>query len=1283
MPSFLSFPSGALPHLFVSSHLSEPPPLTSKQSGHPEEDMQPTPGFSVAHSLHPATQREVDCGNIIVDPRAYGTIPANSLATKCPLCKQTLVTKDHQLSFRKNHALKGFAISSPDSVAKGQRKRQPLCLECVKRHLGPVTQCANKLTISVARTNRDSVVSTEVWFQRKTLGEAWSQLKDLSGEEIGDMREGAEEGRLAFSGNRSSTAAQAAVNRGRKVGETARSNAQVKGQLHTENGEASAAKGGRTIVDQAMMYLDGLRSGECAMYSVGELGSASTVYLASTWNHNAAGLKPLGRPSKVHALLETVNWDTMGNVSCTCDCGRRYTQAPCVHKLALQALESPRLASAISLQRGPKVVEIPCDRIGERVFGVYWNAGSPSPQRTMVHHGEGAQMGWYCEGRKSGCSKTADCSHIQGVKRAMSRPSGVDKLSKSSFSEGQLELAKTALKAGLVDSRAGSVTAHSRPGTADSDVDGYIAELVVGSHERAACEGSSCFCKQHPRVFGGAGIDVEPCAARCCTSAQTNGKRARSEQGESSGVVERANARSGKRRSKTFWAAKGTEPEEPNAATGTTGEAVSDAAEDLGRGPKSALQVEDRDALSIPVCNVCVCPSNVCTHGASRGAATVLPMEAEGVQLEVPKLVRPTDSWQVHDPEVSLLRRPIRVSELTARDFEELSIAGSLSAPCPRAPPPCRTRWLGLWQSAHVYDLYWSQEVKLRIYCCACPEKHTVHYNGEALRLYAWTRRVVVTQAACQMLLRTVQKSGAAFSSLVAAGNAVRRQYNPDATFLSEECWRKASLDFFKLCGRQIMECCSLCGPHPQVLLCDGIAGLACADGTRQKGGLAGTDAALLRPFTAPSRDSNGFNVRKVMESGSNYLAVSLAGGGLKRRLLHQPEVRTLVARFSGHHAVDPELGKTPSAQEYEELLVALDRDDVQVVTNFVQDPDDVDADPVLLHWRRWVAGDQVGQIRSKNKAMCELLEGIEREAMQDEHRWPPRCPHRWAELLYTLGAPFSVSDDSNLIQHGKALGVVRKLLLGEAANDDDRAVLSEHSPILRRLLDHYGDRFPPFFHPALHHLYRLTLFARGAVGLGVGRAGWALSAIEGLDVCVWLEREPKPLSVEQQQAFDFWAARANALLPGVESLSPPAPHEYALLPPERILLNERLGLEADGSEPGPLPPDHPYCHEQRGLGCYVLPGWEQKRPLPQYEPFEDDLGRSCERNEEHRCRSGLTVGEFDAKVALESGIKKKKCLQRHTKGGFVFTCPHCVIYGFHVMLRGESPRDAFTVLYT
>ena len=63
---------------------------------------------------------------------------------------------------------------------------------------------------------------------------------------------------------------------------------------------------------------------------------------------------------------------------------------------------------------------------------------------------------------------------------------------------------------------------------------------------------------------------------------------------------------------------------------------------------------------------------------------------------------------------------------------------------------------------------------------------------------------------------------------------------------------------------------------------------------------------------------------RKVMEAGCNFLAASLSGGGLKRRLVHQPELRTLLARFSGHHAADPELGKILSPREYGELLVSL-----------------------------------------------------------------------------------------------------------------------------------------------------------------------------------------------------------------------------------------------------------------------------------------------------------------------------------------------------------------------
>jgi hypothetical protein len=200
---------------------------------------------------------------------------------------------------------------------------------------------------------------------------------------------------------------------------------------------------------------------------------------------------------------------------------------------------------------------------------------------------------------------------------------------------------------------------------------------------------------------------------------------------------------------------------------------------------------------------------------------------------------------------------------------------------------------------------------------------HTVHFNGEALGLYAWSRAIIVMQESCQLLLRSVQGTGSAFSALVSAQRDVRRLYSPGAASpLSEESWRKLCLAFFRLCGRSILECCSLCGPHPDVLLCDGIAGLACADGSNSKQGLAGTAASELRPFTAPSRGSSGETVVKHMEAGVNFSASALEGRGLKRRLIHQPELRALVARYSQHHPKDPDLGAQLSESEFQELLV-------------------------------------------------------------------------------------------------------------------------------------------------------------------------------------------------------------------------------------------------------------------------------------------------------------------------------------------------------------------------
>jgi hypothetical protein len=479
------------------------------------------------------------------------------------------------------------------------------------------------------------------------------------------------------------------------------------GQGQVSPTKARDADGRLTIAAQATKFIAGIKSGQCVLYSVGEEDSPSTVFLATAWDHNNARPKPLGRPSKVRALLETVHCDTRGVPSCTCDRGRLFFDSPCVHKLALEALEPPRLASHVSLQRGARVVEAPCEGADERVFGVYWNAGSPSPQRTMVHYSRAGEFPWYCKGRQSGCSKAVDCTHIQAAKKALEKRGGVQLLAGSLFSTEQLDQAMGAIGQGGLsggvshqtkfESEAPSCTQQGEGGVADAGLEKYLAELAVGGHQEPTCMGGSCFCKQDARVFGGVELDREAgCTARCCSSAAASGKRARS------GQAEAAPLGRGRRRTKEYWAAKeeagasggGTFPEVGTAGGGGWGVASG------GQGP-----------FSIPVCSSCVCPSSTCTHGKSMRVAAVMPMEAEGVQVEVPKLVRPTDAWDVHDPEVTLLRRPVRVSRLTDRDFEELSAMESLSAPCPRAPPPCETGWSGLWQKAQVYSLEWSQEV--------------------------------------------------------------------------------------------------------------------------------------------------------------------------------------------------------------------------------------------------------------------------------------------------------------------------------------------------------------------------------------------------------------------------------------------------------------------------------------------------------------------------------------------------------------------------------------------
>lgn len=430
-----------------------------------------------------------------------------------------------------------------------------------------------------------------------------------------------------------------------------------------------------SLTSQATKFLAGVQDGTCSIYELGdgsergdEGSGLGLVFLMSVWANGRP--KPLGRPSKSTALLETVHWDTLGKASCTCDRGRLGPDAPCVHKLALAALGSRQQASHVDLQKGSRVIEVPCSRgPAERVFGVYWNAASPSPKRTMVHKHEGAGEEWYCQGKQSGCSTSKDCDHIRAVKEALRNPGrSIERLSGRLFSEDRLARARAWLLE--TDRKEGrerapeSKEGGSAEGSSDlSSVERYLMELIVGEPHEASCKGASCFCKQHQQLFGGADFERRTCENGCCqvgTDAnEVGGKRGRPEPGGPS-----CSGR-GPKRSKTFWAAQPEREGEQLTETGAL-QVEKEEVVPAHAAPQTLGGGDGRDAMSgvTRVCASCICPASACPHDAGSPLwAPVLPLDAKGVQLEVPKLVRPTDSLEVHDPLVTSLRRPVRVSE--------------------------------------------------------------------------------------------------------------------------------------------------------------------------------------------------------------------------------------------------------------------------------------------------------------------------------------------------------------------------------------------------------------------------------------------------------------------------------------------------------------------------------------------------------------------------------------------------------------------------------------------
>jgi hypothetical protein len=477
---------------------------------------------------------------------------------------------------------------------------------------------------------------------------------------------------------------------------------------------------------------------------------------------------------------------------------------------------------------------------------------------------------------------------------------------------------------------------------------------------------------------------------------------------------------------------------------------------------------------------------------------------------------------------------------------------------------------------------------------------------------------------------------------------------------------------------------------HVQVLLCDGIVGLANSDGAQKPGGLGSSSLNARRTFCHPSREPSGALLEKRSISGRDYCGAGLEGGGMKRKLLLQPELREAIARLSQHRPKDEKVGERLSKAEFEALLDGLAHEDPQVVKRF--GPAEAEG-PLSEDGRRRLLVEQRTMVRDRNLAVFELLTGIQSDF---ERRWlsPDLWKHwvgEWTELLYSFGAHDS---DEDLIGC-RALRVVRKLLLGSEASLEDRRELERDAPILRRLLDSYGGlAFPAFFTRTLHQLYVLTIFARGATGFEAeGRLGWVHDAIRPLDQAVSLlaEGRARPLTIEERRRLDEARRLANESLPGLEKLEPSPQQWKAMSEHKRLLLRERLGRDEEGVELHPLPAGLGFRTEQDALACYSFSGWEQRRGLPHFSSFEHQDGRS-KSLEEFKCATGKSMTDWDAEnvAGLVKGAgklsgKKRSASKRpnRSRGVFVFCCPHKVIYGFHTMLRGESPRDTFTVLFT
>lgn len=165
-------------------------------------------------------QKSLQTGRYIVDPALL--FSETPVASKCVLCKQPLLVKSGQeatykITFRRSQEFLGFAISS---AVKSKQRAQPLCLSCVQRWVGIVHLTETSVTV------QQKQATSETWFKRESKGTLWKQVKELTGDYIGNLAVQDALSRQSVTGKVVKPAAESALNRGNTAG------ANVKRKLH-------------------------------------------------------------------------------------------------------------------------------------------------------------------------------------------------------------------------------------------------------------------------------------------------------------------------------------------------------------------------------------------------------------------------------------------------------------------------------------------------------------------------------------------------------------------------------------------------------------------------------------------------------------------------------------------------------------------------------------------------------------------------------------------------------------------------------------------------------------------------------------------------------------------------------------------------------------------------------------------------------------------------------------------------------------------------------------------